>query len=114
MKSYQFDKIGVQVTNAVPCLLSYWDKDLICRYANMAYEEWFGLRPEQMVNKITLQELITPENLKLDEALLKNLFTGHQQEFKRQLITPAGESRHILVTLIPNIIAGEVAGFTPI
>jgi len=41
-------------------MLSYWDKDEICRFANKAYLEWFGKTPEEMINKMSLAELLGP------------------------------------------------------
>jgi hypothetical protein len=38
-------------------MLAYWDKDLICRYANSAYVDWFGKTKEEMINNIRIDEL---------------------------------------------------------
>ncbi len=36
------------ITDALPVLISYLDRDLVYRFANGAYQQWFGRTPEQM------------------------------------------------------------------
>lgn len=40
-----------RVTDAVPMLISYVDQDHLYRFANHAYQAWFGMNPEDMIGK---------------------------------------------------------------
>jgi len=92
-------------------MLAYWDKDLICRYANSAYLDWFGKTKEEMINNIRIDELLGPlyeKNLPYINAVL----LGEKQLFEREIPTPNGSGiRHSLATYIPDINDGEVIGF---
>ncbi len=41
----------VRLTSALPILVGFVDSDFIYRFANNAYEEWFGKTPEEIVGK---------------------------------------------------------------
>ena len=45
------------LVDRVPSMLAYWDHDLRCRFANRAYERWFGVPPESLIGR-TLRELL--------------------------------------------------------
>ncbi|MBK6838000.1 MAG: hypothetical protein IPG90_06755 [Bacteroidetes bacterium] len=41
-------------------MLAYWDKNLLCRFANGAYLDWFGKSSDEMIDRIHLPELLGP------------------------------------------------------
>ena len=51
------EKLLTTVTDNLPGIVGYWDRDLHCRFANRAYIEWFGRRPEEMAD-ITIRTLL--------------------------------------------------------
>lgn len=98
------------VTDHVNAMLAYWDKDLVCRFANKAYLDWFGKSKEEMVNKITIQQLLGPlfnKNLPYIDAALK----GEIQTFEREIPIPDGSIRYSLANYFPHVENGEVKGF---
>lgn len=102
--------ISLRVSDNVRAMLAYWDKDLLCRFANNAYIEWFGKTREEMVDKITIDQLLGPlfeKNL----PYIQNVLAGEPQTFEREIILPGGEVRHSLANYYPDIIDGEVVGF---
>lgn len=106
------EKSGIRklVAENTDAMLAYWDADLVCRYANNAYVKWFGKSPEEMIDKITLQELlkdIYPKNLPYIEKALK----GETQVFYRDIPIPSGETRRTIATYHPDIEYGTVKGF---
>lgn len=92
-------------------MLAYWDKDLICRYANSAYVDWFGKTKEEMINNMRIDELLGPlfeKNL----PYIKGVLSGKKQLFEREIPIPNSSGiRHSLATYIPDINDGEVIGF---
>jgi len=59
-KQLRIPEIALNVANNTQAMLAYWDKNLVCRFANDAYFEWFGKKKEDMINRITLTELLGP------------------------------------------------------
>ena len=102
--------LGEKVTDHITAMLAYWDKDMVCRFANSAYVDWFGKKKEEMVDKITIQELLGPlyeKNLPYISGALK----GEIQTFEREIPLHSGGTRHSLANYYPDIVNGEVVGF---
>ncbi|QNA44761.1 PAS domain-containing protein [Lacibacter sediminis] len=107
----ELNELGLLVSDQVTAMLAYWDKDLISRFANNAYHEWFGRTREEMMNKMHISELLGPlyeKNLPYIKAAL----AGEKQVFEREIPIPNGSgTRHSLATYIPDVRDGEVIGF---
>ncbi len=94
----------------VPAMLAYWDREHICRFANKAYTDWFGKSPEEMINKMTLKELLGPL-YKLNEPYIIGALNGTIQTFEREIQLPSGEIRYALANYYPDIKNDTVFGF---
>jgi len=102
--------LGLSVANHVSAMLAYWDKNLVCRFANAAYMAWFGKSREEMIDKITIQELLGPlyeKNL----SYISGALEGNVQTFEREITVPTGGVRHSIANYFPDIVDGEVKGF---
>jgi PAS domain S-box-containing protein len=99
-----------RVADRVPSMLAYWDRDLRCRFANRAYEIWFGVDPEGLVGH-HIAELLGPELFALNEPYMRAALRGETQSFERIVPGPAGEQRHSLAVYTPDVVDGEVVGF---
>jgi PAS domain-containing protein len=53
-------QLALKVIDHVSAMIAYWDKDLICRFATDSYLEWFGKTDAELIDKITLPELLGP------------------------------------------------------
>lgn len=102
--------LGIRVADHVSAMLAYWDKDLICRFANAAYLDWFGKTREEMVDKITMQELLGPL-YELNLPYITEVLKGKAQTFERDIQIKAKGARNSLATYYPDIENGEVKGF---
>lgn len=103
--------MGLRVADHVSAMLAYWDKNLICRFANTAYRDWFGKTREEMVGKMTIQELLGPIYYKNLPYILGAL-EGKAQTFEREIPIPdGGGTRHSIANYFPDIVDGEVKGF---
>ncbi len=94
-------------TNA---LLAFWDTKLLCKYANGAYLEWFGMEPGNMINKISLPQLLGPlyeKNL----PYIRGVLEGKVQIFERDIKKPNGVIGHTIATYSPHFEKGVIAGF---
>ncbi len=100
------------VTNHVSALLGYWDKDLVCRFANNTYSNWFGKTPGEMINKITMAQLVGAE---VFDKILPNVqaaLRGEPQTFEREIPFQSHEGiRFTLANYIPDVVDGKVLGF---
>jgi diguanylate cyclase (GGDEF)-like protein/PAS domain S-box-containing protein len=100
------------IIDAMPSMVGYWDTDLRCRYANDAYQEWFGKRPEEIIG-ITFKDLAGEQLFAMNEPHIRGVLAGEPQHFQRTLIKKNGSVGHILAHYIPDIDAdGDVRGFS--
>lgn len=104
------DSLALFVSDNVSAMLAYWDKDLICRFANMAYTEWFGKTKEEMIDKMSIKELLGPLYEKNLPYILGAL-QGKRQTFEREIPIPTGGTRYSIANYFPDIVNGEVRGF---
>lgn len=98
-----------RLVDHLPSMLAYWDRDLRCRFANRAYETWFGADPERMIG-MHIRDLLGPALYALNEPYLKAALAGEQQVFERIVPGPDGRQRHSLATYMPDIVDGRVEG----
>jgi len=91
-------------------MLAYWDRDLRCRFANRAYETWFGVKPEQLVGT-SLRDLLGPDLYALNEPYIQGALAGSPQIFERVVPGADGIDRHSLAHYAPDVVDGAVVGF---
>jgi PAS domain S-box-containing protein len=94
----------------VPSMLAYWDRDLRCRFANRAYERWFGVDPDSLIGT-SIKDLLGSQLFALNEPHIRAALDGREQVFERVVPGPGGARRHSLATYVPDIVDGEVMGF---
>ncbi len=99
-----------QVTEHTDAMLAYWDKDLVCRFANASYIKWFGMSPSDMIDKITLPVLLGPL-YELNLPYINNALEGKTQVFERDILTPDGQVKNAIATYKPEMKNGVVLGF---
>lgn len=91
-------------------MVAYWDADQRCRFANRAYEKWFGVDPRSMIG-MHMRELLGPLYA-LNLPHIEGALRGEPQEFERDIPDPAGgQARHSLAQYFPDIVDGRVRGF---
>jgi diguanylate cyclase (GGDEF)-like protein/PAS domain S-box-containing protein len=98
-------------TNSIPAQVGYWNKNLVCEFANGAYREWFGLEPDQVVG-LRLIELLGEEVFREDEPRIRATLGGEPQHFQRLVIKAGGSRSYADVRLLPDADeSGDVSGF---
>jgi PAS domain S-box-containing protein len=94
----------------VPSMLAYWDRDLRCRFANRAYERWFGVNPDSLIGT-SIKDLLGPKLFALNEPYIRAALRGEEQLFERVVPGADGVNRCSLATYVPDVVDGEVLGF---
>lgn len=98
------------ITDSIPGLVAYWDKDLRCRFANKAYAEWFGRLPDQCTG-VSLRELMGEAAFEMDEQFIRGALAGQEQFFERALAKADGRTGHALAHYVPDLVDGQAQGF---
>lgn len=98
------------LVDRVPSMLAYWDRDLTCRFANRAYEAWFGVNPDRLLGT-SIRDLLGPQLFAMNEPYMRRALAGERQVFERIVPGPGGVQRHSLAEYIPDLVDGVVRGF---
>ncbi len=110
MEKEKHNVLRLEATEHTTTMVSYWDKDLICRFANSELAAWFGRKKEEMINTISIQELLG--SLYEDRLpFIKGALEGVNQTFQSEVATPSGMNRNVISNYYPHIVDGEVMGF---
>jgi len=98
------------LVDKIPAMVAYWDATQRCRFANRAYERWFGVSPESLIGQ-HISELLGPL-YPLNLPYIQGALRGEPQEFEREIPDPrGGPARHSLASYIPDRNNGGVRGF---
>jgi len=100
-----------RLVDHVQSLLAYWDRDLRCRFANPACGAWFKTDPELLIGA-SMPQVLGPEHWALTEHHARAALRGEVQLFEREVIGADGIVRHSLAHYVPDMVDGEVLGFT--
>lgn len=99
------------IFDSMPSMIGYWDKNLINRVANKAYNDWFGLNHTILKGK-TMREVLGEELYEDNKKYIDGVLAGEPQKFERTIKSNGGDvARHSISQYIPDIIDGEVKGF---
>ncbi|MBB5368662.1 MULTISPECIES: PAS domain-containing protein [unclassified Janthinobacterium] len=99
------------VTDNLPGMVSYWGRDLRCRFANQFYTECFG-RSSAELDGIHMSDLLGEELFKVYMPHVEGVLAGRPQSFERDLPAPQGEVLHTWTNYIPDFDdEGGVRGF---
>ncbi len=99
------------ILDNLPSMIGYWDKNLLNRFGNRAYLDWFGIDPKGMIG-MHIREVIGEETYRLNLPHMVSVLRGEPQLFERGIPTRHGSPpRDSLAHYIPDIQDGEVLGF---
>lgn len=99
------------ITDAIPLLISYVDKEHRYRFVNRSYTEWFGKSREDVIDK-HLSEVLGEAAYQAILPEVEKALSGEEVIFERLVPYKSGE-RFIRVNYIPEFdsLSGEVGGF---
>ncbi len=97
------------VTDNMPALISYIDRDHRFRFANLAYQTWLDLSPASLIGR-HIRDLYGDEVYAKILPHLDRALAGEAHSYERTLDTPHG-MRHLHATMTPHRSdAGDIVG----
>lgn len=97
------------VTDALPGLIAYVDRDERYRFVNAGYERQFG-RPREQIIGTSVRELLQQDYPQV-QCFIERVLAGEQISFETTILGQTGEQT-LLETYVPERTAGEtVEGF---
>lgn len=96
------------ITDSLPALISYIDKDERYQFGNATYQDWFGTAPSAMIGK-SVQEVLGAKLYQLRSTYLQRAFAGETIRFEMDAQIN-GEAKTVETVFIPHLIDGAVAG----
>ncbi|MBX3611780.1 MAG: PAS domain S-box protein [Hydrogenophaga sp.] len=97
------------ITDRIPARLAYYDKDLICRFANAAHAGRYGKSPDDMVGS-HLSEVVRPEVLQDILSRVAAALSGQPQQFEAERVDAAGGRHFYEIHYLPDQQGDEVKG----
>ncbi|MFN4115364.1 MAG: diguanylate cyclase domain-containing protein [Inhella sp.] len=99
------------ITDAVPGLVSYWDAELICRFANSSHAEWYADVPESPVG-LPMPRVIGQQAFERKRSHVQAALRGEAQRFEVRHDLAPDSYRYALTHFIPDRDRdGRVQGF---
>ncbi|WP_348065889.1 PAS domain S-box protein [Polaromonas sp.] len=98
-----------EITDTVPALIAFVDKERRFRFHNQAYEEAFGITREQIEGK-TMLEVMGEEFYERVRAQVDEVLLGYPVVYERTQITARGDHREYVVNYFPCYGDGEEEG----
>jgi PAS domain S-box-containing protein len=97
------------ITDRIPVELAYYDKDLICRFANRAHAARYGKTPEDMVGD-NLSNLVNDDALPEILPHVAQALSGNTQTFEAERLDSDGRRNYFEIHYIPDVQRGSVEG----
>lgn len=90
------------ITDSLPVCISYVDKTLHYQFANKTYEDWFGLKKEEILGKY-LRDVIGDIAYQTVLPHLEKVFRGEKVSYETHVTYLYGENRYIIANLVPDV-----------
>ena len=99
------------ITDSLPVLIAYIDRDRRYRYVNKTFEDWFGMPKEEMYGKYIRDIVGEDAYARLSEHIDKTL-AGEKVAYEERLTYKNENTRFVSGTLVPERgVNSEVKGF---
>jgi hypothetical protein len=103
------ERLGGVAVDALPGLVAYWSPELVLRFANEAYESWFGSKRGALIG-ITMRGLVGERLFALNQRHAFGALGGQSQQFRRPPEAD-GQTPYLSTIYLPETVGGEVVGF---
>ena len=97
------------ITDRIPARLAYYDKDLICRFANSAHASRYGKLSSDMVGS-HLSQVVRPDLLPEILPRVAAALSGQVETFEAERVANDGTRNYYEIHYIPDFQQGVVEG----
>lgn len=98
------------ITDALPVLISYVDRDLVYRFNNAAHEKWFGKSTKDIIG-LKMEQVLGESAMKILRPYLNKVLSGESIQFEAEIPYQSG-TRTIDAVYIPDFTSEKrVQGF---
>ncbi|MDZ4283058.1 MAG: PAS domain S-box protein [Hydrogenophaga sp.] len=97
------------VASSVPVQLAFFDRDLICRFANTSYARWLDGNPDTLVGK-HLSSIARRQDFEAARPRLEQALAGEPQRFEGERVFPDGSVFYARIDYTPYWHDGRVEG----
>jgi PAS domain S-box-containing protein len=98
------------LTDALPVLIGYLDKEEKYRFANQAYEAWFGQNPQNLLGR-PVREVVGERAYGGVKGYIERALAGERLDFEAEMPYRQDLVKYIRTSYVPDIREGEVIGF---
>ena len=98
------------ITDALPVLISYVDKDEVYRFVNLAYREWFEQPTDQILGH-SIRDVVGEEAYQNAKEYIDRALAGERLDFEADMTYRENFRRYIHTSYVPNVQQGQVVGF---
>ncbi len=97
------------ITDLIPVLVSYITPDHRYEFVNKGYENWFGIKAEDVVGRHA-SEVVGKEAYDAVKEELDRVFQGETVEYERMMAYKSGGNKYTQTTFLPHKKDGRVEG----
>jgi two-component system, sensor histidine kinase len=98
------------ITDGLPALISYIDREERYRFTNQAYQHWFEVEASSLLGR-TLLEVVGEKAYRNVKRYIDRAFSGERVDFDAVMPYRDDLIRHIRTSYVPNVQDGKVLGF---
>ncbi len=98
------------ITDSMPTIIAYWNKDLYCVYANKQFGNWFKKDLTNIIGQYQ-KDVIGEKLFTMNYEFTMRALKGEPQSYEREMIMPDGEIKYTKVQYVPNNTSDGIAGY---
>ncbi|OYZ22294.1 MAG: hypothetical protein B7Y39_07780 [Bdellovibrio sp. 28-41-41] len=99
------------IANSVPTKVSFWNKNLVCEFANELCANWYGI-PSSSVRGKDFSSFVATTEAKDSFSIVEKVLKGEKFGFEGEVIRPRDQSlRFVIVNYLPHNVNGILDGF---
>lgn len=87
--------------DAMPCMVSYWGRDIRCRMANKPYLDWYDWAGGSIAG-ISAEDFLSEDMFRASFRNIQAGMSGQAQQFERKRVCEDGTVKHMWVSYAPN------------